>query len=162
MPLLLTPTLLLPLLSPEEQQANALSIYLARSLAITQLALAGSSLLLSGFLPLSALSAASPEVMSAFRSPMVTVTMFFHAAAAFHCYAVTADGGGSAYILGAIGSGFLAALGIWVLLFGGESVRKSKKTGGDKRTSRYPFGDKKGRREALKKGEDDGIELKEL
>jgi hypothetical protein len=158
----MTPSLLLPLLAPTEQQPNMLSIYLARSLALTQLALAASTLLLSGFLPLSALSAALPEVMTAFRFPMVTVTMLFHAAAAFHCYAATADGGGSAYVFGAVGSGGLAALGVWVLLFGGGELRKSKKTGGDKRVSRYPFGDKKGRREALKKGEDEGIELKDL
>jgi hypothetical protein len=41
-------------------------------------------------------------------------------------------------MLGAIGSGGLAAMGLWVILFGSGS-HISKRTGADKRTSGWPF-----------------------
>jgi hypothetical protein len=48
-----------------------------------------------------------------------------------------------------VGSGVLAAMGTWAILFGGGS-HISRRTGKDKRTSGFPFGDKKGRATELK------------
>jgi hypothetical protein len=153
--------MILPLITPEEHHASAISSYLARSVAITQLALAASTLLLSGTLPLSALSSIDSDVATAYASPITLVTTLFHFTAAFQCYGAYTESGQTAFALGLVGSGFCAALGTWCLLFGGAPGRKSKRTGKDKRTSGWPFGDKKGRREVLKDG-GDGIELKQM
>lgn len=102
---------------------------------------------------------------------MVTLTLLYHSASAFLAYAATLDNntgaGTTGYMLGAIGSGFLAAMGVWVAMFGGGPGHRSRRTGKDKRMSGLLFGDRKGRREVLKKdgqGEIDGegIELKKL
>lgn len=50
--------------------------------------------------------------------------------------------GGMPYMLGAVGSGALASIGLWCLLFASSSGRISRKTGADKRTSGFPFGNK--------------------
>lgn len=41
--------------------------------------------------------------------------------------------------LGTLGSGFLAAVAAWCILFASSDGRISRKTGADKRTSGYPF-----------------------
>lgn len=46
------------------------------------------------------------------------------------------------HALGAIGSGSLACMGLWCILFASGSGRISRKTGADKRTSGFPFGNK--------------------
>jgi hypothetical protein len=43
-------------------------------------------------------------------------------------------------MLGAMGSGILTAMGLWCILFGNSAARISKRTGADKRTSGWPFG----------------------
>jgi hypothetical protein len=44
------------------------------------------------------------------------------------------------FMLGFLGSAGLASFGLWCLMFGGEKARISKRTGADKRTSGWPFG----------------------
>jgi hypothetical protein len=164
-PLLLTPSILLPLLTTTiDSHPPPLATYLSRTLALTQLALAWSSLLLSGLLPLSKLLSVDPAVATAYASPMTLITTLFHFAAAFHCYTAYTGAGSeglAAFALGAFGSAVLAAMGTWCLLFAEEPEKKSKRTGKDKRTSGWPFGDKKGRKEGLKEDKA-GIELKEM
>lgn len=133
----------------------ALATYLARSVAITSLALAVLSLLLSGLIPLSTLADVDPAQASAmYSTPTTMVTTLFHTASAFHAYtsyqALAITGGGTAYLLGAICSGSLAAIGVWVVMFGGGS-RFSKRTGKDKRSSGFLFGDRKGKRGIMTK-----------
>jgi len=56
--------------------------------------------------------------------------------------------------LGTAGSGVLAAVGLWCLLFASADGRISRKTGADKRTSGFPFKNKEAdKRFAGKKGE---------
>lgn len=55
------------------------------------------------------------------------------------CYARYSTSGQTAFILGAVGSGGLAAVGLWCILFASSSGRISRKTGADKRTSSFPF-----------------------
>lgn len=42
--------------------------------------------------------------------------------------------------MGFIGSVTMGAFGLWCVLFGGDKARISKRTGADKRTSGFPFG----------------------
>ena len=43
------------------------------------------------------------------------------------------------YALGIIGSGLLAIVALWCILFASSDGRISRKTGADKRTSGFPF-----------------------
>jgi hypothetical protein len=52
-------------------------------------------------------------------------------------------------MLGMIGSGLCATVGVWCLLFAGDS-HVSRRTGKDKRTSGMFFRDKKAKAEILK------------
>jgi hypothetical protein len=122
-----------------------LETYLARSLAISLLALAFSSLTLSGVIPVST----SESENRAFASPVTLIATFYHFATAFLAYGTYNFTNQTAYALGMIGSGIMAAAGVWCLLFAGDS-HISKRTGKDKRTSGWPFGDKKARVSELK------------
>ena len=49
----------------------------------------------------------------------------------------------------------MAVIGLWCLMFASSSGRISRKTGADKRTSAFPFGNKESaseRKKALRKG----------
>ena len=63
----------------------------------------------------------------------------FHAAYAFYCYGMWTETGVTSFSLGCIGSGFLAAVAMWCVLFASSNGRISRKTGADKRTSGFPF-----------------------
>jgi hypothetical protein len=120
-----------------------LQIYLARSVALGQIALAAISILLSGLLPL------TRDNTSVFATPTTFVTTAYHYMSAFQAYTSYASNNQTSYGLGVVGSGALAAMGTWAILFGGGS-HISKRTGKDKRTSGFPFGDKEGRTAELK------------
>jgi hypothetical protein len=67
--------------------------------------------------------------------------MTYHTLTAFYLYASYTQTGISGYILGAIGSGSLAGMGLWCAMFAGGS-HISKRTGKDKRVSGFPFGNR--------------------
>jgi hypothetical protein len=75
--------------------------------------------------------------------------MLYHATMGFYCYALWTQSGSTSYALGVIGSGLLAAIGLWCVLFASSDGRISRKTGADKRTSGFPFNNKEA---AKKKG----------
>ena len=74
--------------------------------------------------------------------PVLTISCIYHAANAFFCYARYTGSGQASFSFGGIGSAFLASVGLWCILFASSSGRISKKTGADKRTSGFPFGNK--------------------
>jgi hypothetical protein len=63
----------------------------------------------------------------------------FHAALAFYGYTMWTKTGVLAFSLGTLGSGFLAMVALWCILFASSNGRISRKTGADKRTSGFPF-----------------------
>jgi hypothetical protein len=63
----------------------------------------------------------------------------FHAAYAFYGYAMWMKVGVASFALGTLGSGFLAIVALWCILFASSNGRISRKTGADKRTSGFPF-----------------------
>lgn len=67
------------------------------------------------------------------------MTVVFHAACTFLAYTQYVRTGQTALVLGVTGYGFLAAMGLWCILFASSSGRISRKTGADKRTSGFPF-----------------------
>jgi hypothetical protein len=74
--------------------------------------------------------------------PTLTISFLYHATSAFYCYARYTSAGQASFILGALGSAGLASIGLWCILFAQSSGRISRKTGADKRTSGFPFGNK--------------------
>ncbi|KAF8474758.1 hypothetical protein BDZ91DRAFT_711644 [Kalaharituber pfeilii] len=153
LPLLASPTLIITLLSPDVRDTTPLEAYLSRSLGFTLLTVAGLTLLLTGSIPLTtSISAAAtatgvgmdPDDPTApYAVPTLSLTLAYHATVGFYCWTQHAKavdgGGGMVYLLAAIISGVLAAIGGWCVLFASSSGRISRKTGADKRTSGFPF-----------------------
>ena len=114
--------------------------------------------LLSGSVPLtSSLNASTNEEnpKAPYAVPTLTISFTYHAAMAFYCYANYSITGKSAFGLGALGSGLLAAIGLWVLLFASSQGHISRKTGADKRTSGFPFNNQESasaKKKQLRKG----------
>lgn len=84
----------------------------------------------------------SSTVPAGFVSPFADAVIFisssYHFSTAFYSYHRYNTTGAGGYIFGALGSAFLAAFGLWCLLFG-SGGHISKRTGADKRTSGFPF-----------------------
>ena len=71
--------------------------------------------------------------------PIVIVTELFHAVSLIYCYIRYMSSGQAGFVLGAVGYGVLASMGMWCILFGLSGGRVSSRTGADKRTSGFPF-----------------------
>jgi hypothetical protein len=81
----------------------------------------------------------STDPKAPYAVPTLTITMLYHASMGFYCYTLWTRFGVTSFVLGCIGSGALAAMGLWCVLFGSENGRISRRTGADKRTSGFPF-----------------------
>jgi hypothetical protein len=148
-PLIIWPSLISTLLRVDSPQHagvtnTSLEQYFARSLGLSQLALGGLLLVLSGALPLDSIAEGSVPDTSGptpSASAAVLVTAVYHAAAASYAYSrYYTTGGQLAYLLGCLGSSVMAVFGLWVLLFAGDkNKRVSRRTGADKGTSGWPF-----------------------
>ena len=121
-----------------------LEIYFCRSLAFTLLLVALIMMFFTGSVPLS-LSTSEPisledsDPKAPYAVPIVRVAAIYHAVALLYSYGSYVNSGRVGFVLGAIGSGAMAAMGIWCVMFGTETGRFSKRTGADKRTSGFPF-----------------------
>ena len=121
-------------------------IYLSRCLGFVLATLASVILLLTGVVPLDSLSeyvVANPLAQGGnpYAFPVVFIATLYHAVSLLYCYVrwLNATTGSTGYLLGTVGNGALAAVGLWCLVFGGVKARTSKRTGADKRTTGYPF-----------------------
>ncbi|PVI07101.1 hypothetical protein DM02DRAFT_351446 [Periconia macrospinosa] len=143
-PLILSPTMIVALLSPEVREASTLEVYFSRSLGLALLTIGALNVLLTGSVPLSSrlsegatTSAADPK--APYALPTLTITALFHAVYAFYSYAMWTKTGVTSFAFGVAGSGFLFAVAFWCILFASTDGRISRKTGADKRTSGFPF-----------------------
>jgi hypothetical protein len=127
-PLIFTPKLIISLLASDSHAASDQELYLSRLLAIAQLSIVAFTLL----------SSQSPYPLT-----------FYHVAAFVYIYihytTITSQIGEIqtntiGLILGLIGYGILACVGIWIVVFSDAAAHVSKRTGADKRTSGWPFG----------------------
>ncbi|KAN0117224.1 hypothetical protein V8E51_003201 [Hyaloscypha variabilis] len=158
LPLIVSPTIILALLNVEVREPSDLEEYFSRSLGITMLAVGALVILLSGSVPLtSSLNVTTDEEnpKAPYATPTLTISFIYHAAMGFYCYGNYSTTGQSAFALGALGSGLLAAIGLWVLLFASSQGHISRKTGADKRTSGFPFNNQESasaKKKQLRKG----------
>ncbi|KDB27034.1 hypothetical protein H109_01140 [Trichophyton interdigitale MR816] len=139
--LLFTPKLIITTLVDETRQPTPLELYFARSCGIGQISLALIFLILTGALPLASsysITADESDPKKEYAFPMLLISSGFHAVVAGYMYSWYSGTGQMGFAAGMLASGFLAAMGLWCMLFAGSS-RISKRTGADKRTSGFPF-----------------------
>ncbi|ETN44580.1 uncharacterized protein HMPREF1541_10250 [Cyphellophora europaea CBS 101466] len=128
MPLLLTPKLIVALLAPDNHVTTEPELYFCRFLALSQLSLVAFTLL----------SSQSPYPLTGYHvSSFIYIYIYYTTLTSRLGETPTNTTG---LILGLIGYGFLCSVGIWVIVFSGAASHVSKRTGADKRTSGWPFG----------------------
>ena len=65
--------------------------------------------------------------------------MIYHILSVIYYYVRFMNSGQIGYVFGMIGSGGMAAMGLWCVMFATGAASISKRTGADKRTSGFPF-----------------------
>ena len=105
-------------------------------------------MLLTGSIPLTS-SASEPVSMedadpkAPYAVPVLRLTTIFHGLAATYCYTSYVSLRQTGFMLGAVGYGALAAMGLWCVMFATSGGKISRRTGADKRTSGFPFTNEK-------------------
>ncbi|KAK3987066.1 hypothetical protein QBC44DRAFT_332180 [Cladorrhinum sp. PSN332] len=143
-PLIIWPSFISTLISTDSAHYHPARLhdiekYFARSLGLSQLTLGLILLILSGALPLTSSADSATDAISPYANAAVLISALYHASAAFYSYARYTQSDHLAYQLGCFGSSLLAAFGLYVLLFAGDTARISRRTGADKSTSGWPF-----------------------
>jgi hypothetical protein len=127
-----------------------LEIYFARFLGLTLVLVAVIMLLLTGSIPLTStasepISMQDSDPKAPYAVPVLRLTMAFHALATIYCYTTYVSSSSSlslrqsGFMLGVVGYGALAAMGLWCVMFATSGGKISRRTGADKRTSGFPF-----------------------
>ncbi|KAK8131263.1 hypothetical protein PG984_007701 [Apiospora sp. TS-2023a] len=145
MPLILWPQVIIGLLNidaptPAGLSATGVELYFARCLGFTQLTLGMVTVVLTGALPMTSMVETPTDTISPYANAVILLTTLHHGAQAFYCWARYNETSQNGFVLGFTGSAVLAAFGLWCVLFGGDKSRVSRRTGADKRTSGFPFG----------------------
>ncbi|KFX99120.1 hypothetical protein V490_01939 [Pseudogymnoascus sp. VKM F-3557] len=166
-PLIISPRIIVALLSNDIHHPNSLETYFARFLGLTLIPFAILFLFLSGAFPLDGSNASSElegDQTTPFTTPTLLLAGLYHTSISFYTYARYSQRSSSqfSYLLAATISGVLAALGLWSAMFG-NGGHISKRTGADKRTSGWPFKNTVEKKRRKGKGrQEEGTELKEL
>ncbi|TVY39274.1 hypothetical protein LOCC1_G004205 [Lachnellula occidentalis] len=150
-PLIITPTIIITLLSPDVREPTALEEYFSRTLGMTLFTLGMMIILLTGSVPLTSsfsdttsagVTTNEADPKAPYAVPTLTISLLYHGASAFFLYARYNTLGSTTFALGAIFYAALASVGLWCVLFASSGGRISRKTGADKRTSGFPFSNK--------------------
>ena len=101
-------------------------------------------LFFTGSIPLSSskaepISTEDSDPKAPYAVPILRITTIFHGISLIYCYVRYVNYGQVGFMLGAIGYGIMAAMGMWSIIFGTTGGHISKRTGADKRTSGFPF-----------------------
>jgi glutathione S-transferase len=121
-----------------------LEVYFARSLGLALVLISVIMMLLTGSIPLTSsptepISTDDSDPKAPYAVPVLRLTMLFHALAAIYCYTSYISMGQSGFMLGLVGYGAMAAMGLWCVMFATSGGKISRRTGADKRTSAFPF-----------------------
>jgi hypothetical protein len=150
MPLIIMPKFLVALLTTEVHRATDMEVYFGRSLGFSLVVLALIVLFFTGTIPLSSsitepVSLEDNDPKAPYAVPIVRVLTLWQSVCLIYCYVwyTSSVQGAGAYLIGVLGYGILAAMGLWIVLFGTTAGRLSKRTGADKRTAGFPFKNEK-------------------
>ncbi|KAH8170226.1 hypothetical protein LIA77_10770 [Sarocladium implicatum] len=145
LPLILWPSFVASLLRTEQAPTTDLEIYFARALGFAILSLGLITVLLSGAIPLgSSIDEAkeSSSNISPYANAALTVSLFHHSSAAFHCYGRYTWTSETGFLLGCAGSAFFASAALYCVMFAGDKAMISKYHKFDQGTSGFPFKNK--------------------
>jgi glutathione S-transferase len=100
--------------------------------------------LFTGSIPLTSttsehISLEDHDAKAPYARPILMTTTMFHGLSFVYCYMRYVSYQQTGFVLGALGYGIMATVGIWGVVFGDTKARLSKRTGADKRTSGWPF-----------------------
>ncbi|KAL2110723.1 hypothetical protein VUR80DRAFT_803 [Thermomyces stellatus] len=137
-PLILWPSFISALLGEEYHQSNPLEHYYARSLGVALITLGLMTVVMTGSVPLTSLPEDQPETISSYATAVLLLTTLHHAFATAYSYSRFTQSSQTAFAVGALCSGILATMGLFALLFAGDTTRR-RKNGLDKGTSSFPF-----------------------
>ncbi|KIX04996.1 uncharacterized protein Z518_05868 [Rhinocladiella mackenziei CBS 650.93] len=142
--LIVLPKLVITMLAKDLHQISDIEIYLSRSLGFALVLIALIIMFFTGSIPLSAsisepVSLEDNDPKAPYAVPILRITTFFNSLNMIYCYMRYVNYEQTAYMLGAVGYGAMASLGLWCVVFGTAAGRLSKRTGADKRTSGFPF-----------------------
>ncbi|EPS45127.1 hypothetical protein H072_915 [Dactylellina haptotyla CBS 200.50] len=142
-PLIMSPTMLVTLLSPEVRETTPLEDYFSRSLGLAIIALGMLTVLLTGSIPLTAsfsdTTSGLEDPTAPYALPALVITAVYHTAVSFFCYTMWNETGNFGFGASTIVGAGLAGIGVWCVLFAASDGKISRKTGADKRTSGFPF-----------------------
>jgi glutathione S-transferase len=138
----------LPILQNAEANSTDLETYFGRSLGLALVLIAVIMMLLTGTIPLTstateAVSMEDSDPKAPYAVPVLRLTMIFHALAAIHCYTSYVSLRQSGFMLGVVGYGGLAIMGLWCVMFATSGGKISRRTGADKRMTGFPFKNEK-------------------
>ncbi|KAG8623441.1 hypothetical protein KVT40_008417 [Elsinoe batatas] len=139
--LLLAPSMVVWMLSPDPRTVTSLETFLARSFACALLLISFLNLLFSGELQAIFAESAQADVNSPYATPTIYATLLYNTASCIMLYTYSYSHALSSAWL-TIGSAIhliLASSGMLLLMFGQGPGHISKRTGADKRTSGFPF-----------------------
>lgn len=155
LPLLISPRVIVSLLSSEPRNATGiytiprttldynpaakrtsdLETYFARALAFALFSLSFLSLQLSGVIPATSIGDSDTTYV---LPTLITITTY-HGLTGIYQYVYWSQGGTASVGLGGLINGGLVVMGIWCMLFSTDKGHISKRTGADKRTSSLWF-----------------------
>ncbi|KAL2400963.1 hypothetical protein ABEF95_000392 [Exophiala dermatitidis] len=143
-PMVVLPKMIISVLAKEIHQATDVEVYFCRSLGFALTLVALIVLFFTGSIPLSSsisepVSLEDNDPKAPYAVPILRVTTLFHGLSMVYCYMRYVNYGQTGYILGAMGYGAIASLGLWCVVFGTSGGRISKRTGADKRMAGFPF-----------------------
>jgi len=131
-----------------DAECAELEVYFGRCLGLALVLIAAFMMLLTGSIPLTA-TAGEPVLMedsdskAPYAVPVLRLTIIFHALAAIYCYTTYVSLRQSGFMLGVVGYGALAAMGLWCVMFATSGGKISRRTGADKRMTGFPFKNEK-------------------
>ena len=158
--LIVAPKIIITMLAPEVHRATGkcvkssscryaqsstdLELYFARCLGFSLVTLALIALFFTGTIPVSTstsqpVSLEDNDPKAPYAVAIVNIMTIWHSISLIYCWVCYTHSGQAGYVLGALGYGSLAGLGMGVVLFGTSGGKFSRRTGADKRTSGFPF-----------------------
>ncbi|XHG01306.1 hypothetical protein AWENTII_004693 [Aspergillus wentii] len=144
LPLIVSPRMIVSMLLDETRPPSAMEAYFARCSGFGLLTIAILTAMLTGSIPLSSsvsepVTSEDSDPKAPYAVPTLIITTIFHAITSFYAYTWYTATDQFAFAAGMVGSGFVAFIGLWCILFASGNGKISKKTGADKRTAGFPF-----------------------